>query len=204
MFSASLGALDRLMVPRAVSAATCGAVTASGASSGSVAPRIEEDRPIEAATRDDTTDAPVDEEEEGAGDAERVATPTQKVAVAAKPKLHPAGLLTSLSEHGLAVHPESDTQSVLAPEEVDRVPMLQRGVTLAFLQQMIKELTSLGRGDIDCGQWLNGTHTTSSATDWKECVASRFLFDSLFGSFPHSIGLLYPPALVDHGIECVN
>ena len=183
MFSASLGALDRLMVPRAVSAATCGAVTASGASScsGSVAPRIEEDRPIEAVTRDDTTDAPVDEEEEGAGDdAERVATPTQKVAAAAKLKLHPAGLLTSLSEHGLAVHPESDTQSVLAPEEVDRVPMLQRGVTLAFLKQMIKELTSLGRGDIDCGQWLNGTHTTSSATDWKECVTSLFLFDSLF------------------------
>jgi hypothetical protein len=92
------------------------------------------------------------------------------VAAAAKLKLLPAGLLTSLSEHGLAVHPESDTKSVLAPEEVDRVPMLQRGVTLAFLQRMIKELTSLGRGDIDCGQWLNGTHTTSSATDWQECV----------------------------------
>ena len=43
--------------------------------------------------------------------------------------------------------------------------MLQRGVTLAFLRRKLLE--------IDAGQFLNGVHTTSSATDWKEFDRAR-------------------------------
>ena len=62
----------------------------------------------------------------------------------------------------------SDTKAVIAPEEECRVPMLQRGVSLAFLRSMRDELKELGRSDYDSGQFLNGGHTTNSATDWKE------------------------------------
>ena len=53
------------------------------------------------------------------------------------------------------------------------MPMLQRGVTPTFVTRVVRELEALGRGDIDCGQLLNGVHTTSSATDWKEFDRSR-------------------------------
>ena len=80
----------------------------------------------------------------------------------------PGGILATLSERSREHHPDSDTVAVIAPEEEHRVPMLERGVTLAFLLLVVRELVALGRGDIDAGQFLNGVHTTSSATDWKE------------------------------------
>lgn len=124
------------------------------------------DRPVEAVKLDDP-EVPEDDEEE---ESTIVHSPKEALAANAKIELHPDGVLSSLSAHSHSVHPESHTKAVLAPEEADRVPMLQRGVTLAFLRRMVKELTAHGRGGIDCGQFLNGTHTTSSATDWKECV----------------------------------
>ena len=51
--------------------------------------------------------------------------------------------------------------------------MLQRGATLAFLRRMLLEFEALGRLEIDAGQFLNGVHTTSSATDWKEFDRAR-------------------------------
>jgi hypothetical protein len=33
---------------------------------------------------------------------------------------------------------------------------------------MKDELQMLGRSEIDCGQFLNGLHTTNSTTDWQE------------------------------------
>ena len=53
------------------------------------------------------------------------------------------------------------------------MPMCERGVTLAFLQRMVAELTRLNRHDADAGQFLNGMHTTSSATDWQEFDRAR-------------------------------
>ena len=82
-------------------------------------------------------------------------------------------LLATLSRLGRDRHPHSDTAAVTAPEEPDRVPMLQRGVTHAFVSRIVRELEALGRGDVDCGQLLNGVHTTSSATDWREFDRSR-------------------------------
>ena len=87
-----------------------------------------------------------------------------------------APLLATLSRLGRDRHPHSDTAAVTAPEEPDRVPMLQRGVTPAFVSRIVRELEALGRGDIDCGQLLNGVHTTSSATDWQEFDRSRDAF----------------------------
>ena len=83
------------------------------------------------------------------------------------------GVLDTLSTKGRRDGRSSDTVAVLAPEEAARVPMLERGVTLAFLRRMVRELTALGRGDLDAGQFLNGVHTTSSATDWKEFDRGR-------------------------------
>ena len=85
-------------------------------------------------------------------------------------------LLATLSRLGRDRHPHSDTAAVTAPEEPDRVPMLQRGVTLTFVNRIVRELEALGRGDVDCGQLLNGVHTTSSATDWREFDRSRDAF----------------------------
>tara|TARA_B100001094_G_scaffold325095_1_gene378846 strand:+ start:217 stop:504 length:288 start_codon:yes stop_codon:yes gene_type:complete len=51
--------------------------------------------------------------------------------------------------------------------------MLRRGVTLVFLRRIVHEETALGRANIDAGQFLNGVHTTSSETDWKEFDRSR-------------------------------
>ena len=53
------------------------------------------------------------------------------------------------------------------------MPMLQRGVTLAFLRRIVSELAALGRADIDAGQFCNGVHTTSGKTDYKEFDRSR-------------------------------
>ena len=68
-----------------------------------------------------------------------------------------------LSDLGLEEH-SNDTTATVAPEEEDRVPMLQRGVTLPFLRRVAEETSGLGRGRVDSGQWLNGHHTTSSMT----------------------------------------
>mmetsp|Transcript_50008 Transcript_50008/g.141300 ORF Transcript_50008/g.141300 Transcript_50008/m.141300 type:complete len:250 (+) Transcript_50008:135-884(+) len=75
------------------------------------------------------------------------------------------GLFATLAS--ISNHWADDKIAQVAPEEDARLPMLDRGVSLAFLRRIIDELTALGR-DIDAGQWLNGVHTTSSATDWKE------------------------------------
>ena len=85
----------------------------------------------------------------------------------------PGGILETLSALGQQRHPGSHTVAALGPEEDARVPMLQRGVTLAFLRRIVRELTALGRYEIDAGQFLNGVHTTSSSTDWKEFNRSR-------------------------------
>ena len=85
----------------------------------------------------------------------------------------PGGILETLSALGQQRHPGSHTVAALGPEEDARVPMLQRGVTLAFLRRIVRELTALGRHDMDAGQFLNGVHTTSSSTDWKEFDRSR-------------------------------
>ena len=82
-------------------------------------------------------------------------------------------LLETLARHGRERHPGSDTVAALAPEEAARVPMLQRGVTLALLRRLVRELQARGRGDVDCGQFLNGVHTTDSATDWREFDRAR-------------------------------
>ena len=84
-----------------------------------------------------------------------------------------SGILEALSTLSKQRHRGSHTVAALGPEEDARVPMLQRGVTLAFLRRIVRELTALGRHDIDAGQFLNGVHTTSSSTDWKEFDRSR-------------------------------
>ena len=83
----------------------------------------------------------------------------------------PGWVLETLS--ALAQHHPHNTKAVLAPEEADRVPMLERGVTLAFLRRMVREHKALGRPDIDAGQFINGVHTTSSATDYEEFDRSK-------------------------------
>ena len=85
----------------------------------------------------------------------------------------PGGIFETLTAESQQRHPDSDTVAAVAPEEADRVPMLERGVTLAFLRRMRCECAALGRSDIDAGQFLNGVHTTSSATDWQEFDRTR-------------------------------
>lgn len=51
--------------------------------------------------------------------------------------------------------------------------MLQRGVKLVLLRNLLSDLVELKRRDIDSGQFLNGVHTTDSATDWKEFDRER-------------------------------
>ena len=100
-----------------------------------------------------------------------VGNPDRTAAIAPPPP--PACILKTLAARGQQRHPDSNTVAVLAPEEEDRVPMCLRGVTLVFLQRMVAELTKLNRHDADAGQFLNGMHTTSSATDWKEFDRAR-------------------------------
>ena len=77
-------------------------------------------------------------------------------------------ILQILSELSHERHPQSHTEAVTAPEEGERLAMMERGVSLAFLRTIRDALQALKRGDLDCGQLLNGRHTTSSATDWQE------------------------------------
>mmetsp|Transcript_68507 Transcript_68507/g.190514 ORF Transcript_68507/g.190514 Transcript_68507/m.190514 type:complete len:279 (-) Transcript_68507:240-1076(-) len=77
-----------------------------------------------------------------------------------RPSPLPGGVFDTLTAESRQRHPDSDTVVAVAPEEADRVPMLERGVTLAFLRRMRRECTALGRPDIDAGQFLNGVHTT--------------------------------------------
>ena len=58
-------------------------------------------------------------------------------------------------------------ESKIAPEEADRVPMRDRGVSLRFLHVLVAALTARGREHVDSGQLLNGEHTTSSVDDWE-------------------------------------
>lgn len=127
------------------------------------------DRPVEAVTREGF-DMRADEEAEAAGaDGADLAVSGEQLSMS-------HGLLSALSEHGKIVHPDDHSKAALAPEEEGRIPMLARGVTLAFLRYLVNELNELGRGDIDCGQFLNGVHTTSSETDWKEYTAHSIAF----------------------------
>ena len=99
--------------------------------------------------------------------------PDDAVEAAATASRPPDRILETLAARGRQRHPDSNTVAVLAPEECDRVPMCERGVTLVFLQRMVAELTRLNRHDADAGQFLNGMHTTSSATDWQEFDRAR-------------------------------
>lgn len=62
----------------------------------------------------------------------------------------------------------SDTVCVVGVEEGQRVPVLDRGISLAFLRDIRQELVDSGRGNCDSGQLVHGSHTTSSATDFRE------------------------------------
>ena len=75
---------------------------------------------------------------------------------------HASGILAILSQISRERHPDSDTNAAIAPEEADRVPMIQRGVTLAFIRRLCGELEALGRGNVNFGQLLHGIHTTNS------------------------------------------
>ena len=83
------------------------------------------------------------------------------------------GILQTLSSRSRRDHPDSDTVAVIAPEEEDRVPMRERGVTLALLRCIVRELAELGRANVDAGQFLNGFYTTCSTTDFMEFDRSR-------------------------------
>ena len=87
-------------------------------------------------------------------------------------KLH-GGILEKLAALGKHQHPGSDTVAAVAPEEDDRVPMRNRGVSLRFLMTIAEELRHLKRFDYDAGQFLNGGHTTDSMTDWREFSRAR-------------------------------
>ena len=83
--------------------------------------------------------------------------------------------LSTLSQKCRRELGEEDNHTVarIAPEEEDRVPMMKRGVTLAFLRRIVLDLAALGRPYIDTGQFSNGEHTTSGETDYKEFDSSR-------------------------------
>lgn len=67
------------------------------------------------------------------------------------------------------------------------MPMVERGLSLVFLQTMLVELGDLGRADYDGHQLLNGGHTADSKTDWQEfsrerdfhCLKSCILYTGL-------------------------
>ena len=77
--------------------------------------------------------------------------------------------LTALSQSCCS----SDTTSNLAVEENERVSILDRGVSFAFLKQLRRELADSGRESCDSGQLVHGAHTSSSATDFEEFDRSR-------------------------------
>ena len=79
-----------------------------------------------------------------------------------------AFILRTLAQKSRDKHPDSNTKAVKALSEDQRVPMLQRVVKLAMLRNLRADLSELDRTDINSGQFLNGTHTTDSATDWQE------------------------------------
>ena len=81
---------------------------------------------------------------------------TKEMVSSAELHLSPFGIIEALSTLGRQSRRCSDTKAVEAPEEKERVPMLERGVTLVFLRRMVRELAALGRPDIDAGQFCNG------------------------------------------------
>ena len=84
------------------------------------------------------------------------------------------GIIEALSTLSQQRHREGHTVAAnTAPEEEERVPMMKRGVTLAFLRRIVLDLAALGRPYIDTGQFNNGVHTTSGETDYKEFDSSR-------------------------------
>jgi len=82
-------------------------------------------------------------------------------------------ILRTLAQRSRDMHPSSDTIAVCAPGEKDRLPMIRRGIKLALLKNLLSDLIELERRDINSGQFLNGIHTTDSATDWKEFDRDR-------------------------------
>ena len=79
-----------------------------------------------------------------------------------------AFILRTLAQRSRDKHPESNTLAARAPSEDRRLPMLERGVTLAMLRNLQADLSELERRDINSGQFLNGVHTSDSDTDWQE------------------------------------
>jgi len=77
-------------------------------------------------------------------------------------------ILNKLAALSREKNPESSTVAAVAPCEEDRVPMLRRGIRLVMLRNLLSDLRELGRMDINSGQFMNGVHTTDSATDWRE------------------------------------
>jgi tetratricopeptide (TPR) repeat protein len=57
----------------------------------------------------------------------------------------------------------SSTVANVAPEEQDRIPILDRGVSLRFLRTLVAGLSALGRADIDTEQVLSGVHPQTSS-----------------------------------------
>jgi hypothetical protein len=77
-------------------------------------------------------------------------------------------IIKKLAEISRRQHSGSNNIAIVAPCEEKRLPMLQRGVRLVMLRNLHSDLKELEREDINSGQFLNGTHTTDSATDWRE------------------------------------
>jgi len=77
-------------------------------------------------------------------------------------------IIKKLAETSRRQHSGSNNVAVVAPREEIRLPMLHRGVRLVMLRNLLSDLKELGREDINSGQFLNGVHTTDSATDWRE------------------------------------
>ena len=55
-----------------------------------------------------------------------------------------SGIIHELAEH--SARWPNDEVAQLAPEEVDRVNMLQRGVSIHFMKALLSELEAYGRG----------------------------------------------------------
>ena len=82
-------------------------------------------------------------------------------------------IIKKLAEISRREYPGSTSVAVVAPSEDERVPMLQRGVRFVMLRNLLSDLKGLERGHIISGQFLNGVHTTDSATDWQEFSRDR-------------------------------
>ena len=68
--------------------------------------------------------------------------------------------------HGHSLRHADDIQA--AAPSTDRVPQTSRGLSVALLRRIHRDLRALGRGHLDSGQVLNGAHTTDSQTDWQQ------------------------------------